>query len=348
MTGIAVSRTVSRFQGINCYVPKMAFAADLINGQPSFFHLGTPAASDDDLIAATIDSDAVATTVESYAGVWTCDSPYGRTLIFTPSGNPGNSYAIDVYGEDYLGQPMVERFTGASGSTAILYGKKAFYRVNKTVIVTAASNAITTKLGTGTRLGLPYKGDVVWAKENDILVPVYNRTQTFRVNMAAAQVVAGGSLYVRAPFPGYVETLRAMPSGGGSTTNAATTVELGNTAIVGLTVTADQDTATMVTDTPTTVGYNANNRFAKDDLIEIVHAATTSGGATSFELDLTPTQFINPVLTDPQTTTTGDPRGTYDPLTAPASYDVVIGLLGDTSYNSSGNGGLHGIKHVIS
>jgi len=329
--------------GFNNYVPAMAFAADLIHGQPATFSLGSPAAADPDIIDTDIDGDATAGTETAQA--WTADGTYGRTLTMTASADPGNAPVYDVYGTDYLGQPVIERFTHVNGSAPVIYGKKAFYTVNNVIVVTAATNAITVDLGTGLRLGLPYKGDVSWAKENGVLVPVYNRTETFWHHADAAAVVAGFSAFIRAPFPGYVGTLRAQPSGGGSTTNAATTVELGGTAITGLTVTADQDTATQVTDVPTTEGYGANNRFVAGGLIEIVHAATTSGGAMRVGLDLVPTQFVHPILTDPQTAILGDPRGTYESLMTFDGSEIIVGLLGDPSVNSDGNGGLHGIQH---
>lgn len=52
------------------------------------------------------------------------------------------------------------------------------------------------------------------------------------------------------------------------------------------------------------------------------------------------------VRTDPQTATTVDPRGSFDPngtLDATAVFDVLA--VADPYINSSGNGGLHGIKH---
>lgn len=56
--------------------------------------------------------------------------------------------------------------------------------------------------------------------------------------------------------------------------------------------------------------------------------------------------FVGPVLTDPQTATTGDPRGTYNPtVTLTGAVEVVVTAVADTSVNSSGNGGLHGIVH---
>lgn len=56
--------------------------------------------------------------------------------------------------------------------------------------------------------------------------------------------------------------------------------------------------------------------------------------------------LADPVLTDPATITTGDPRGTYIPnTTLNGSRVVTATMLFDNTVNSDGNGGLHGIAH---
>lgn len=56
--------------------------------------------------------------------------------------------------------------------------------------------------------------------------------------------------------------------------------------------------------------------------------------------------LATPVLTDPQTISTGDPRGTYIPNTTLDGTKVVTAtVLFDNTVNSSNNGGLHGIAH---
>jgi hypothetical protein len=333
------------FTGVSSYVPGMQFASHVSEDAPSWFSLGTPAASDDDIIDASVDSDAVAGTEESQD--WTADTPYGRTLIVTPSADPGNAYAFDVHGYDYLMQPMVERFTGANGSTVVLYGKKAFYKVTKTKIVTAATNAITSKVGTGYALGLPYKGDVVQAKENGALAELFTRPKWEWVDIGATDGAAGCSKFVRAPFPGYVKTLKGVSDGAGGATDPVITVELGGTAITGLTVTVDTSASgNEVTDTPTTTGYRANNRFRSGDLIEVVAAAAAGAKGYRIGLELVPTQFTVPDTTDPATVSTGDPRGTYESIvTMDGAKEIIVALIGDNSVNTSDNGGLHGIQH---
>lgn len=335
-------------QGMNMYVPAMSAASNMLLGKASQFSLGSPAAVSATAIGTATAANAVAGTKVTYT-TYTADATYGRTLRLTPSGDPGNAVAIDIFGEDYLGQPMVERFTGASGSTAILYGQKAFYRVFFSKVVTAASNAVTWNVGTGFRLGLPYKADLAWAKEGGLLVPTYPRDTWYWADQDAAEAIAGGSKYFRIPYPGFVKTLKGISSGAGSTNDPIVTVTLGGTAITGLTVTIDSNVAgNEVTDVPTTLGYNANNRFIAGGQVAVVTAAAASAGPQRLGLEITSTQFTPGITTDPQTTSTGDPRGTYESL---AVFDgataIVLGLLGDPSINSSGNGGLHGIKHVI-
>lgn len=336
-------------RGINMYVPRMQFAGHMKLGQPVIYSLGTPAAVSANSIATAVPANAVANTIVSLTTPFVVDSPYGRTLRLTPSGDPGNAAALWVRGEDYLGQPMAELFTGASGSTAILYGKKAFYRILDSKVATAAVNAVTWAVGTGFRLGLPYKGDIEWAKEANVAVNMFKRPTLISRTWDAADSVAGKSKFIRSPFPGYVKTMIGTPDGGGSTNDPVITAKLATVAIIGLTVTIDtSDVAGLtVTDTPTTPGYNANNRFITNGLIEVVSTAAASAFGFNISLELDPTQYTQPDVTDPATPSTGDPRGTYESL---AVFDGVskieVGLVGDDFYNAAGNGGLHGIKHV--
>lgn len=56
--------------------------------------------------------------------------------------------------------------------------------------------------------------------------------------------------------------------------------------------------------------------------------------------------FVSPSYTDPQTATTADPRGTYDPTTTLDGSAYISGVfLPNNRVNSSGNGGLHGLAH---
>ena len=55
--------------------------------------------------------------------------------------------------------------------------------------------------------------------------------------------------------------------------------------------------------------------------------------------------FVQGVLTDPQTATTGDPRGTYNPtVVMDGVIDIVVLATADNWVNAAGNGGYYGIK----
>ncbi len=56
--------------------------------------------------------------------------------------------------------------------------------------------------------------------------------------------------------------------------------------------------------------------------------------------------LVNPVLTDPSTAATGDPRGTYAPNgTLDGTADFSILARADNWINAAGNGGYYGIAH---
>ena len=59
--------------------------------------------------------------------------------------------------------------------------------------------------------------------------------------------------------------------------------------------------------------------------------------------------FVAGVLTDPQTTTTVDPRGTYTPTTTPDGVKRLrMSFFPNNLINAAGNGGLYGIAHFYS
>ena len=208
---------------------------------------------------------------------------------------------------------------------------------------------MTYNIGTGTRLGLPFKGDLAWAMEGGIQVPFQKRDLVLGNDRPAALAIAGGSVFVRAPCAGFVKNVRGWAFSGGSTNNPVVTVKLATVAIVGLTITLTDNattTAAVQTGVPTTAGYNANNRALPGDVIEIAGTAAASAAGDHLEVTFTPTQFLLPDLTDPATAITGEPRGAYDPIaTLNGATEIIVGLVGDLAVNAAGNGGLHGIKH---
>ncbi|SRR5258705_4591187 len=70
-------------------------------------------------------------------------------------------------------------------------------------------------------------------------------------------------------------------------------------------------------------------------------------GATELTFAQINTATVAPVLTDPATGLTGEPRGMYTPLTPPNGVlQYELAMNGDNSVNASNNGGMYGIRHA--
>lgn len=223
--------------GVNRYVPAMQFSSYARLTELTRVGFGTPKAADTDGVHAAIAANATSTVTTFVPGTGgsgaTSDANYGQNVTAKASGATGANWTGDIYGLDYLGQPVRETLTVANGDgTNTIAGKKAFKKILKIVNNGGASNAVTVDIGWGSALGLPYKA----------------------IRVAAE----------------YIDRVSG------------------------------------------TVGT-----------------------------------FVAPIETDPQTVTTGDPRGTYAPTTAANGTRVIEADVAVNNYvNASGNGGLHGIKHL--
>src|SRR5262245_51226781 len=204
-------------QGINHYVPAMQFSHAISEVAPQQFSLGAPAANAV-IQAGILANSAIGTIVQVNAIL---PEKYGRTLIFTPSADPGASGGqIDWRGFDYLGQPILERISGTNGSTTPVVGKKAFKRVSYSRIVTTSTNGITWSITSGDSLGLPYRGELMWVRENGVNVAIAGFTAPDMTDPAtAATGDPRGTWNPAAAFDGIKEYVACMI--GNSYVNAA-------------------------------------------------------------------------------------------------------------------------------
>lgn len=91
----------------------------------------------------------------------------------------------------------------------------------------------------------------------------------------------------------------------------------------------------------TTINLGFNTKLGLPYRMSNVFEETANGA------EATVGTFVAGVLTDPQTTTTGDPRGTYTPSTTlNGTNRIMASFLPYNILNANGNGGLHGIAHV--
>jgi hypothetical protein len=147
---------------INMYVRAMAYSSDVNYNGFTRVNFGAPiAASATSILNAG--SIAAGTSIDLSA-VAAVPDPFGRNVVVVAGA--ANATAVIVYGWDYLGQPIAESLT-LNGTTPVV-GVKAFKSFSS-VSYTAA--ATTLSIGTGVKLGLPYKAiRVEWEVANGAVV----------------------------------------------------------------------------------------------------------------------------------------------------------------------------------
>jgi hypothetical protein len=133
---------------INMYVPAMAYSSDVNYNGVTRVSFGAPLAAVANSILNAV-SIAAGTQVD-LSGVVAVADPFGRNVVVVAGA--ANSTAVVVYGYDYLNQPIAESLT-LNGTTPVV-GNKCFKSFSY-MTYTAAATTIT--LGTGVKLGLPYK-----------------------------------------------------------------------------------------------------------------------------------------------------------------------------------------------
>ena len=132
---------------INMYVPAMAYSADVNYNGETRVNFGAPAAASTTAILNAGSMTGVTSIDLSSASI---ADAYGRCIQVVASG--ANATVVTINGWDYLGQPLAESLT-LNGATPVV-GNKAFKSFSNVTITAAAT---TLSIGTGVKLGLPYK-----------------------------------------------------------------------------------------------------------------------------------------------------------------------------------------------
>lgn len=114
----------------------------------------------------------------------------------------------------------------------------------------------------------------------------------------------------------------------------------GTTPVVGVKAFKYVDTVTFGATAATTIDVGWNDKLGlpyKTVAVEREYSGDVTAAAGT---------LVAAVTTDPQTATTADPRGTYDPTTTLNGTAVIsVDIQYSNTVNAAGNGGLHGIKH---
>jgi len=308
---------------ISQYVPSMEMAADVINGRWSG-SLGAPAAADADGIlndksatgsAQTYTSSDFETTFDGGSSSLTStvgmlDATFGRCL--TMVGTAGSNHVVTVTGRDYLGQIMSEAITLSGTST--IYGEKAFKYVD-TIAAASGASGDTFDVGWDDRLGLPYAARRIleWYEDDVAIAVGEGQIPVVAIDCVSADTVFG--VNNNAGFVTRMDTVVNIATQSGAT---ALTVEVGGTAVAGLSVTIAASAAIGSLDTGSaTDDHGATSKIGSNAAIEVVSdGGTATTGTADALISVTQGVFFIDADGTTATTTTGDPRGTVQPHTA--------------------------------
>lgn len=299
---------------------------------PTFLvSLGAPDTADpngyvesQDLTAAGVFSvnTTVAAALAAAALDGTADVPRGVVAAWTTTA------VLTVTGTDQYGNTVVE--SSASGTS--FTSTKTF----KTITNISTSVDITgLTVGTSDLIAIPVfipsGGEVLGVLRDGERLP----PRTFLdFNIEATELAAGTSEFLVTPYAGLVDRATTVVQEAVGT-GGAITLEIGGTAVTGLSVVVANSAAAgdVDTDTPTdTSGLDTTRRLAARGALEVVvDAAFATTGALNGVVELNTQGVIQTGdrTAGGSTATTGDVRGTYVPPAAcdgSTVYQLIVSL----------------------
>lgn len=299
--------------------------------QLAMINLGSPNVADtngyvesQDLTSAgvfSVDATAAA-AIAAAALAGTADVPRNVVAAWT------GTAVLTVTGTDEDGTVIVE--SSASGTS--LAGKKAFKTVTG---ISSSANITSLTVGTGDALGLPVRvthvGQVLAEYKDGVLLD--RRPGIVRVpfQVDETDLLAATPISLRCPVAGVissVETIvwKAIGTGGD------VTMKVNNVAVDGLTVTIADSAAAGVLDQDTPTAGHASTVVAVDDELELnFGSAFATSGAITGHIEITTIGTFVAADSAEATATTGDVRGTYDPLDACDGDDGYMLLVALTN-----------------
>jgi len=287
-------------------------------GELVYVDLGSPATADangyvetQDLTALDVFSSSVTAGAAMLAAALDGVPDVPRNVVAAWT----STAILTVTGLDVYGDVIVEK----SASSTSFTGKRAFAEVTN---IEVSANVTSLTVGTGDVLGLPFLlkngNQVVKELENGYQVNAPGRV-FLPFEIEQTELLAATSEELVCPVAGFISRLRGIVQGA-VTTGGDVTVEVNTTAVDGLTITiANADAkGTRYSDAPTL--RHATAAVAVGDRIEIQPAsAIDTAGQLNGVLEIETAGLTGTLVVADEnapTATTGDVRGTYDPLTA--------------------------------
>lgn len=286
--------------------------------------LGAPDVADADGVAAsqTVTGANTAFVLNGAlvsGGVAVFDVPRNVVAAWT------NTAVLTITGKDAYGNTIVEQ--SASGTSH--YGSKAFKTVTS---VTTSATVTSATVGSGNVLGLPFRlpseGFVHEVIKDGVSLP---RKELIQGEIDQTRLMAGTSVYAMNAHAGIVERLTTITTTAINTTGGAITVEIGGTAVDGLSVAIANGggVGDVDTDTPSAAALAANSNttamVAARGGIEIVgDSAFDSTGAINYLLELNARGVFTAgaAVAGGQVATSADVRGTFRPASDPDGNTV--------------------------
>jgi hypothetical protein len=295
-------------------------------------NLGSPDTADADGYCASQDltsagvfssSTTAAAAIAAAALAGTADVPRNVVAAWT------GTAILTITGTDEYGNTVVEK----SGSGTSLTGKKAFKTVTG---ISSSANITSLTVGTGDVLGLPFfvgsADQIIQEFESGAMLVRKNGKVYLMDHMLEAAADAGTSLELVSPVAGNITKCTTVARGT-ITTGGAITVEVDTVAVDGLSVTVADGTAAGDVDSDTPTAGHATTAVAVGSRIEIIPAAAFNASADIFvilEIELDAAEQLAGTfvagVSSAATATTGDVRGTYDPVTA-MNGSISVDLL---------------------
>ena len=312
-------------RNVSQYVPLMEFAADVVDGIHKV-SLGAPSTADPNgiLAAATIGTTARTFTSANWATTFdgsathvgetvagTINGRYGRCLSVL--GNASTDQIVTITGRDYLGQAMSEALT-LNGAVTI-YGQKAFKYVD-TITTDVGTGGTELTVGWSDVLGLPYRATQLlgWTEDN-----IHKPLGSYRISVDDVDMVSADTVFGVSSEAGFVtgmSTVIMIANGTGANT---CTVEIGGTAVAGLSVVqaASGSIGDVDSDVAITWDQGTTSDIAANAAIEVVSdGGSASTGTLNAYIDVARSVLFVDGDATTATTTTGDTRGLVRPQTA--------------------------------
>lgn len=214
---------------------------------------------------------------------------------------------LTVTGTDEYGAVLKE----SSGSGTSFTGKKAFKTVTN---IETSANITGLTVGTGNVFGLPAfvsnEGNVVTVKEG---TAIYDKASKLYLNVTSPSLADAGQVYGVSPIAGHLKDVFAVTNTAIGTADAGITVKTAAGTVGTMTI-AFSGTAVGVVDS---VASLANTTVLAGGTVEFENDSAASAGIVDYTAVIEPGGLVVAGVSSEATATTGDVRGTYEPLVTP-------------------------------